>query len=174
MNAAKLAMTEPVGSFSRWMCPHEMTSCSAIAASASQVLHRLLVRTQRIGKTGQPPIRTVYNGGHPGQCLQFENITLSVNLAGLLPGCNSRRLTRIAFLYRWIFWRRQRAFSGRHNTCYVARPRLPSLKATETTATRRIPRILNSTSISRPRMRATSNARTSCECTGRNHRIRIS
>src|SRR6478609_9958529 len=90
-------MTEPLGSFSRWMCPHERTSCSAIAASASQVLHRLLVRTQRIGKTRQPPLRTVYSGAHPGQCLQFENITAEPKLAGLLPECNSRRRTRIAF-----------------------------------------------------------------------------
>ena len=74
MDAATPATTEPLGSFSRWMCPHERTSCSAIAASASQVLHRLLVRTQRIGKTRQPPLRTVYSGAHPGQCLQFENI----------------------------------------------------------------------------------------------------
>src|SRR6476620_3603497 len=65
LDAATLAMFELPASFSRWMCPNERTSCSAIAASASQVLHRLLVRTQSIGKTRQPPLRTVYSGAHP-------------------------------------------------------------------------------------------------------------
>ena len=45
-----LAMAELLASFSRWTCPNERTSCSIIAASARQVLHRLLMRTQRIGK----------------------------------------------------------------------------------------------------------------------------
>ena len=54
LDAATLAMFELPASFSRWMCPNEKTSCSVIAASASQLLHRLSVRTQRIGKTGQP------------------------------------------------------------------------------------------------------------------------
>ena len=75
LDAATLAMAEPFASFSRWTCPKDRTSCSAIAASASQVLHRLLVRTQHIGKTRQPPLRIVYSGAHRGQCLQFENIT---------------------------------------------------------------------------------------------------
>ena len=49
LDVVALAMTEPLASFSRWICPNERTSCSAIAASASQVLHRLLVRRiQRI------------------------------------------------------------------------------------------------------------------------------
>ena len=49
LDVVTLAMTEPLASFSRWICPNERTSCSAIAASASQVLHRLLVRRiQRI------------------------------------------------------------------------------------------------------------------------------
>ena len=51
LDAAMLAMSEPLASFSRWMCPNERTSCSAIAASASQLPHRCLVRAQRIGKT---------------------------------------------------------------------------------------------------------------------------
>jgi hypothetical protein len=54
LDAATLPMVELPASFSRWMCPNEKTSCSVIAASASQLLHRLSVRTQRIGKTGQP------------------------------------------------------------------------------------------------------------------------
>jgi hypothetical protein len=66
------AMTEPLVSFSRWICPNERTSCSAIAASASQVLHRLLVRTQRIGKTRQLPLMTVYSGVDPGQTSSFK------------------------------------------------------------------------------------------------------
>jgi hypothetical protein len=49
LDVVTLAMTGPLASFSRWICPNERTSCSAIAASASQVLHRLLVRRiQRI------------------------------------------------------------------------------------------------------------------------------
>jgi hypothetical protein len=48
LDAATLAIAEPLASFSRWMCPNERTSCSVIAASASQVLHRLLVGTRRI------------------------------------------------------------------------------------------------------------------------------
>jgi hypothetical protein len=49
LDVVTLAMTEPLASFSRWICPNERTSCSAIAASATQVLHRLLVRRiQRI------------------------------------------------------------------------------------------------------------------------------
>jgi hypothetical protein len=48
-DAAMLATKERLASFSRWICPNERTSCSAIAASASQVLHRLLaLRIQRI------------------------------------------------------------------------------------------------------------------------------
>jgi hypothetical protein len=51
LDVVTLAMTEPLAGFSRWICPNERTSCSAIAASASQVLHRLLVRPiQRIEK----------------------------------------------------------------------------------------------------------------------------
>jgi hypothetical protein len=42
------------------MCPHERTSCSAIAASASQVLHRLLVRTQRIRRIVQHDRHNIY------------------------------------------------------------------------------------------------------------------
>ena len=35
------------------------------------------------------PLRTVYSGAHPGQRLQYENITAERELAGLLPQCNS-------------------------------------------------------------------------------------
>src|ERR1700751_5033140 len=55
LDAATPAMADPLANFSRWMWPNERASCSVIAASASQMLHRLLVRTQRIGKTRQPP-----------------------------------------------------------------------------------------------------------------------
>jgi hypothetical protein len=56
LDVVALGLTESLASFLRWMCPNERASCSAIAASATQVLHRLLVRTQRIGKTRQPQL----------------------------------------------------------------------------------------------------------------------
>jgi hypothetical protein len=71
LDVVALAMTESLASFLRWMCPNERTSCSAIAASASQVLHRLLVRTQRIGNRANP-IGTVYSEADPGQYLHCK------------------------------------------------------------------------------------------------------
>ena len=98
LDVVTLAMTEPLASCSRWMCPHERTSCSAIAASASQVLHRLLVRTQPIGKTRQAP-RIEQCTAEPirGNAFSLKTSLPPVNLAGLLPECNSHRRTRIAF-----------------------------------------------------------------------------
>lgn len=52
-DAATLVTAGWLASASRWMCPNESTSCSATAASASQLPHRLLVRTQRISRTVQ-------------------------------------------------------------------------------------------------------------------------
>ena len=66
-----------------------------------------------------------------GNAFSLKTSLPSVNLAGLLPECNSRRRTRIAFCIEGF----SRASSGRHNTRCVARPRLPSLKAIETAAT---------------------------------------
>ncbi len=119
LDVVALAMTEPLASFSRWMCPNERTSCSAIAASASQVFHRLLVRTQRIGKTRQPPIGTVYSGSRsPGNTFTARDRTSRHKLAGLLPECNSSPnwLKSASVFYRGISWRRQ-CVCMRHNDC---------------------------------------------------------
>src|SRR5215472_214700 len=72
-------MAELLPNFSRWMCPNERTSCSAIAASASQVLHRLLVRTQRIGKTCQRQPSIAYSGADPKQCHSLKTSPPSIN-----------------------------------------------------------------------------------------------
>ena len=66
-----------------------------------------------------------------GNAFSLKTSLPSVNLARLLPECNSHRRTRIAFCIEGF----SRASSGRHNTRCVARPRLPSLKAIETAAT---------------------------------------
>jgi len=60
--SAAVAAIDPDANLSRWRCPNESTSCSAIAASASQLPHRLFVRTQRIWPNApSPAVVTFYS-----------------------------------------------------------------------------------------------------------------
>jgi hypothetical protein len=59
-DAAMAVTAEEPARPSRWMCPNESTSCSAIAASASQLPHRLFVRTQRIKRNVHDKRRSMY------------------------------------------------------------------------------------------------------------------
>ena len=97
MDAATLAMAEPLANFSRWMCPNERTSCSVIAASASQLPQRCLVRTQRIGKRVNLPLEdSLQRSRSRANMVRSKILAGEHKLARLLPECNNARLADYA------------------------------------------------------------------------------
>jgi hypothetical protein len=56
-----------------------LTSCSAIAASASQLPHRCLVRAQRIGKTRQLPLDSLQRSRSRANMLKSKILLAGIN-----------------------------------------------------------------------------------------------
>jgi hypothetical protein len=95
-DAVTLVTAEELASAGRWTCPNERTSCSAIAASASQLPHRLLVRTQRMARRANPLSEQSTAVPIPGNTFTLRERGGRYKLAGLLPECNKVQLANSA------------------------------------------------------------------------------
>jgi hypothetical protein len=96
-----------------------LTSCSAIAASASQLPHRCLVRAQRIGKTRQLPLDSLQRSRSRTNMLKSKILLAGINSLDRCANVTTRS---------WHYTNgRQHCKRTMHfaisSTCYIAEPR---------------------------------------------------